>query len=313
MKKINVLIIAVVFIIVSIFSSVSSVAAAADTDNNMCVVSGLAISENEIVIDNNIYSGFEGFEVGVNYRCSCFTDGDIITEIFDIDTFSDYLLNINSYNHDLSRVDVCRAIDDNNLLDSSDDLWSVYDAGLTANDLYYVFYDKCNTDDCIYDDNIIYIMSIDDFDIEVYELNKMAVAEDINTNTDINDNTDNTTNDIYNLYVNDMLLISDNIDVVNFKSDFINSCFNDVNTNIVRNIDDPFYSIYPACAVVTCIDNNVCYAIDNDKNIWSFYADDLNINDIVAMIIDSNKTITKSDDVIINVRYAGNLDTIRPY
>lgn len=311
MKNVNTFIIAVVLLIVSIVFAPAAVAAA-ESDNNYKVVSGLAISENEIVIDDNIYSGFENLETNNYYRCACFADdNNNISEIFDLDTFSDYLLNINTYPHDLSRVDVCRAIDDSNLVDSSGNLWSVYDAGLTANNLYYVFYDKCNTDDYIYDDNIIYIMSVDSFDIEIYELNKMAAAEDINVNTDINDNTDN--NDIYNLYVNDMLLTSDDIDTINFKADFINSCFNDVNTNIVRNIDDPFYSVYPACAVVTCIDNNIVYALDSDKNTWSFYADDLNINDIVAMIIDSNKTITKSDDVIINVRYAGNLDTIRPY
>lgn len=313
MKNINTFIIAVVLLIVSIVFAPVAVAAA-ESENNFKVVSGLAISENEIMIDNNIYSGFEGLDVNNYYRCACFADSDIITEIFDLDTFSDYLLNINTYPHDLSRVDVCRAIDDSNLVDSSGDLWSVYDAGLTANNLYYIFYDKCNTDNYIYDDNIIYIMSVDNFDIEIYELNKMAVAEDINANTDINDNTDNTTNDIYNLYINDMLLTSDtDINTINFKAEFINTCFNDVNTNIVRNIDNPFYSVYPAAAVVTCIDNNVCYALDDDKNIWSFYADDLEINDIVAMIIDSNKTLAKSDDVIISVRYAGNLDTIRPY
>lgn len=178
MKNMFAFIIAVVIGLVSIFSGFASAAACEMMQSKFIVFSGVAISETEIIDKNTgfIYSGFENLEKFALYRCPAWiTDSGY--EIIDCDTWVNYLNDITYYEHDLTRVELCRALNNNDVVCSDGNIYSVCDGLMKTGQLYYVFFDKCNTDDNIYDDCIIEILDCSVYDVELYELNNMYILE----------------------------------------------------------------------------------------------------------------------------------------
>lgn len=64
--------------------------------------------------------------------------------------------------------------------------------------------------------------------------------------------------------------------------------------------------LYPTCGIITEIKDNIVTFTDFNGNMWSFYgAEDWEINDICAVIMDNNGTETIYDDIITSIRYCG--------
>ena len=77
-----------------------------------------------------------------------------------------------------------------------------------------------------------------------------------------------------------------------------------------------YYRIYPRAAVITLVDydTDTVYLLDYEKNSWSFTgAECWEENDVVAMVIDGKGTESHHDDEILDMRFAGTVDSIRPY
>lgn len=148
-------------------------------ENDFVVMSCIAVSENE-VMDKETgfrYEGFSGLEFGELYRVPAFAaQNPTDYEVIDIDTWIDYLWNLTEYEHDLTRVEVCKALDKNSLMQNGGEVFCI-EGNLIEGNLYYTFFDKVNTDEDIYDDRVVEVLPIEMFDLEIYELNKMYMEE----------------------------------------------------------------------------------------------------------------------------------------
>lgn len=68
--------------------------------------------------------------------------------------------------------------------------------------------------------------------------------------------------------------------------------------------------LYPLSTTVTEINNNTVTVEDSNGNLWSFNgAEDWQINDSCALIMDDNSTKDIRDDVIISTRYQGRMES----
>lgn len=68
--------------------------------------------------------------------------------------------------------------------------------------------------------------------------------------------------------------------------------------------------LYPLSTTVTKIENNTVTAEDSNGNLWSFDgAEDWEINDSCALIMNDNNTKDIRDDVIISTRYQGRMES----
>lgn len=69
--------------------------------------------------------------------------------------------------------------------------------------------------------------------------------------------------------------------------------------------------LYPLSTTVTQIENDTVTVEDTTGNLWSFNgAEDWEINDTCALIMDDNSTKDIHDDVIISTRYQGRISDI---
>lgn len=67
--------------------------------------------------------------------------------------------------------------------------------------------------------------------------------------------------------------------------------------------------IYPQAFVIGDIEDDTLILIDYNGNEWLWEgAEDYDIGDIIAAIMDNNNTITIYDDTIIALRYAGYME-----
>ena len=68
--------------------------------------------------------------------------------------------------------------------------------------------------------------------------------------------------------------------------------------------------LYPLSTTVTEIENETVTVKDSNGDLWSFNgAEDWEINDSCALIMDDNNTKDISDDVIISTRYQGIMES----
>ena len=68
--------------------------------------------------------------------------------------------------------------------------------------------------------------------------------------------------------------------------------------------------LYPLSTTVTEINNDTVTVEDSNRNIWSFDgAEDWEINDSCALIMNDNNTKDIRDDVIISTRYQGRMES----
>lgn len=68
--------------------------------------------------------------------------------------------------------------------------------------------------------------------------------------------------------------------------------------------------LYPLTTTVTQINNDTVTVEDSNGNLWSFDgAEDWEINDSCALIMDDNNTKDIRDDVIISTRYQGRMES----
>ena len=68
--------------------------------------------------------------------------------------------------------------------------------------------------------------------------------------------------------------------------------------------------LYPLTTTVTEINNDTVTVEDSNGNLWSFDgAEDWEINDSCALIMDDNNTKDIRDDVIISTRYQGRMES----
>ena len=68
--------------------------------------------------------------------------------------------------------------------------------------------------------------------------------------------------------------------------------------------------LYPLSTTVTQIENDTVIVEDSNGNLWSFNgAEDWEINDTCALIMDDNSTKDIRDDVIISTRYQGRMES----
>lgn len=68
--------------------------------------------------------------------------------------------------------------------------------------------------------------------------------------------------------------------------------------------------LYPLSTTVTQIENDTVTVEDTTGNLWSFNgAEDWQINDTCALIMDDNSTKDICDDVIISTRYQGRMES----
>lgn len=68
--------------------------------------------------------------------------------------------------------------------------------------------------------------------------------------------------------------------------------------------------LYPLSTTVTEINNDTVTVEDSNGNLWSFDgAEDWEINDSCALIMDDNNTKDIRDDVIISTRYQGRMES----
>lgn len=71
-----------------------------------------------------------------------------------------------------------------------------------------------------------------------------------------------------------------------------------------------FSHLYPLTTTVTEIENDTVTVEDSNGNLWSFdSAEDWEINDTCALIMDDNSTKDIYDDVIISTRYQGRMES----
>lgn len=68
--------------------------------------------------------------------------------------------------------------------------------------------------------------------------------------------------------------------------------------------------LYPLSTTVTKIENDTVTVEDSNGNLWSFNgAEDWEINDSCALIMDDNNTKDIRDDVIISTQYQGRMES----
>lgn len=68
--------------------------------------------------------------------------------------------------------------------------------------------------------------------------------------------------------------------------------------------------LYPLSTTVTQIENDTVTVEDSNGNLWSFNgAEDWEINDSCALIMNDNNTKDIRDDVIISTRYQGRMES----
>lgn len=68
--------------------------------------------------------------------------------------------------------------------------------------------------------------------------------------------------------------------------------------------------LYPLSTTVTEINNNTVTVEDSNGNLWSFNgAEDWEINDSCALIMNDNNTKDIHDDTIISTRYQGRMES----
>lgn len=68
--------------------------------------------------------------------------------------------------------------------------------------------------------------------------------------------------------------------------------------------------LYPLSTTVTEINNDTVTVEDSNGNLWSFNgAEDWEINDSCALIMNDNNTKDIRDDVIISTRYQGRMES----
>lgn len=68
--------------------------------------------------------------------------------------------------------------------------------------------------------------------------------------------------------------------------------------------------LYPLSTTVTEINNNTVTVEDSNGNLWSFNgAEDWEVNDSCALIMNDNNTKDIRDDVIISTRYQGRMES----
>lgn len=68
--------------------------------------------------------------------------------------------------------------------------------------------------------------------------------------------------------------------------------------------------LYPLTTIVTEIENDTVTVEDSNGNLWSFDgAEDWEINDSCALIMNDNNTKDIRDDVIISTRYQGRMES----
>ena len=71
-----------------------------------------------------------------------------------------------------------------------------------------------------------------------------------------------------------------------------------------------FSHLYPLTTTVTEINNDTVTVEDSNGNLWSFDgAEDWEINDSCALIMNDNNTKDIRDDVIISTRYQGRMES----
>ena len=69
-------------------------------------------------------------------------------------------------------------------------------------------------------------------------------------------------------------------------------------------------NLYPLSTTVTQINNDTVTVEDTNGNLWSFDgAEDWEINDTCALIMNDNNTKDIRDDVIISTRYQGRMES----
>ena len=175
MKNVIVLIIACAIGLISVFSS-ESVSACEMMESKFIVMSCVALNDCELMDKETgiIYGGFSDLKQYELYRCPCFVaERPEDNNIIDIDLWVDYLKYINSYNHDLTRVEICKCINNNMVISSEGEIYTMYDSFMNIDNYYYVFFDIMNTDNYIYDDIIIEILDCSVFDIELFECSQI--------------------------------------------------------------------------------------------------------------------------------------------
>lgn len=68
--------------------------------------------------------------------------------------------------------------------------------------------------------------------------------------------------------------------------------------------------LYPLSTTVTQTNNDTVTVEDSNGNLWSFNdAEDWEINDTCALIMDDNSTKDICDDIIISTRYQGRMES----
>lgn len=68
--------------------------------------------------------------------------------------------------------------------------------------------------------------------------------------------------------------------------------------------------LYPLTTTVTEVNNDIVTVEDSNGNLWSFNgAEDWEINDSCALIMNDNNTKDIRDDVIISTRYQGRMES----
>lgn len=157
----------------------SCTAQAQEINGEFVVMSCIAIDSNTLMDKETgiLYNNPVDLEVGELYRVPAFNaENPADYEVIDLDTWVDYLWGITEYEHDLTRVEVCKALDKNSLIQNDGEVFCI-EGNLVEGNLYYTFFDKVNTDENIYDDRVIEVLPIDVFDLEIYELNKMCMEE----------------------------------------------------------------------------------------------------------------------------------------
>lgn len=158
----------------------SCTAQAQEINGEFVVMSCIAIDSNTLMDKETgiLYNNPVDLEVGELYRVPAFNaENPDNYEVIDLDTWVDYLWGFaTNYEHDLTRVEVCKALDKNSLMQNDGEVFCI-EGNLVEGNLYYTFFDKVNTDENIYDDRVIEVLPIDVFDLEIYELNKMYMEE----------------------------------------------------------------------------------------------------------------------------------------
>lgn len=164
--------------IVTLAGSFNTQAQAQEINEEFIVMSCIAIDEHTLMDKETgyIYDNPVALEVGELYRVPAFNaECPEEYEVIDVDTWTTYLHDITEYESDLTRVEICLAIDEVSLAQSDDEVFCI-EGNLEVGKLYYTFFDKANTES-IYDDRIVEVLPLEVFDVELFELNKMWLEE----------------------------------------------------------------------------------------------------------------------------------------